>query len=122
MAGLWTPETAVTDFGEVCRALERVVTAGGGQVRTGVEVLDVAERSTGCRVRTTEGDLEAAVVITCTGLQADRVAAWTEGSETERILPFRGSWLALRPERSHLVRGNIYPVPVGGDCPSSGSI
>jgi (S)-2-hydroxyglutarate dehydrogenase len=120
VAGLWTPETAVTDFGAVCRALERVVTAQGGQVRTGVEVLGIDDRSAGCRVRTSDGDLEAAVVVTCTGLQADRVAAWTDDLDAERILPFRGSWLALRPGRTHLVRGNIYPVPVGGGLPFLG--
>jgi L-2-hydroxyglutarate oxidase len=120
VAGLWTPETAVTDFGSVCRALERVVTTQGGEVRTGVEVLGIDQRSTGCRVRTSDGDIEAATVVTCTGLQADRVAAWTGDLATERILPFRGSWLSLRPERTHLVRGNIYPVPVGGGLPFLG--
>lgn len=120
VAGLWTAETAVTDFGAVCRALERLVTEQGGQVRTGVEVLGIDERSTGCRVRTAGGDLEADVVVACAGLQADRVAAWTGDLDDERILPFRGSWLALRPDRTHLVRGNIYPVPVGGGLPFLG--
>lgn len=114
IAGLWTPETAVTDFGAVCRALAAAVRAAGGEVRTGVEVLGLAEGSAGVRVETTAGQLEAAVAVSCAGLRADRVAAMTGAAVPGRIVPFRGAWLELRPDRRHLVRGNIYPVPGGG--------
>lgn len=120
IAGLWTPETAVTDFGEVCRVLADRIVSLGGQVRTGVEVIDLEDGASAVRVRTTAGDVEADTVVTCAGLQADRVASWTGHLDGHRILPFRGSWLALRPERRHLVRGNIYPVPQGGGLPFLG--
>lgn len=120
IAGLWSPETAVTDFGAVCRALEQAVTELGGRVRTGVEVRGLDVRSTSVIVHTSAGDMDAATVVTCAGLQADRVADWTGDLDGGRILPFRGSWLKLRPGRTHLVRGNIYPVPAGGGLPFLG--
>lgn len=120
VAGLWSPETAVTNFGAVCHALADQVTERGGQVHAGTEVVAVDDRTSPARVRTTTGDIEAKVVVACAGLQADRVAEWTGHLDTERIVPFRGSWLVLRPERNHLVRGNIYPVPAGGGLPFLG--
>ena len=53
----------------------------------------------------------AAYVVVCAGLQADRVAALSGAGPEPRIVPFRGDYLLLRPERRHLVRGLVYPVP-----------
>jgi len=49
--------------------------------------------------------------ITCTGLQSDRVAALSGCSEIPKIVPFRGEYLLLKPEKRYLVKGNVYPVP-----------
>lgn len=120
VAGLRSPGTAVTDFGEVTRVLAGVVRAAGGKVRTSTRVLDLEERVGRVRIATTSGDVEALAVVGCAGLQSDRLAAMTGPPPDERIVPFRGSWLRLRPERAHLVRGNIYPVPSGGGLPFLG--
>ncbi len=114
LAGLWSPATAVTDFGAVCHALAERVRHDGGEVRTDTEVLDLDARTDPVRLVTAEGDLEARAVVVCAGLQADRFARLSGLELTERIVPFRGAWLRLRPSLSHLVRGNIYPVPQGG--------
>jgi L-2-hydroxyglutarate oxidase len=111
LAGLWSPTTAVTDFGRVCLALADSVRQAGGAIRTGVQAEGLDERGTTVRVRTSGSDIEADVVIACAGLEADRVAELTGHRGDDRVVPFRGSWLRLRPELSHLVRGNIYPVP-----------
>ena len=50
-------------------------------------------------------------ILTCAGLFSDRVAALTDCSPEPKIVPFRGEYLLLSPEKSKLVRGNIYPVP-----------
>ena len=52
-------------------------------------------------------------VIACAGLQFDRVASMTDPSarKTMRIIPFRGDYYVLRPEKSFLCRSLIYPVP-----------
>ena len=49
--------------------------------------------------------------MTCAGLQSDRVAALTGCSSEPKIVPFRGEYLLLNPEKAKLIRGNIYPVP-----------
>ena len=148
VAGLWTPETAVTDFRAVTRALAASVGGHGGQVRTGTEVVDL--RATAHHVTVTAADTgrvcTARTVVACAGLQSDRLlratAADTLASATStpasatsppattpsapatppdaRIVPVRGSWLELRPDQRHLVRGNIYPVPTGGGLPFLG--
>jgi (S)-2-hydroxyglutarate dehydrogenase len=114
IAGLWSPETAVTDFGLVCQALARAVRAAGGEVRTGVEVVGLDDRPSAVRIATTAGDVAATAAVVCAGLQADRLAALAGLRPPERVVPFRGAWLELRPGLRHLVRGNIYPVPTGG--------
>lgn len=114
LAGLWSPTTAVTDFGTVCLALADAVRRAGGSIRTGVQAVGLEEHATSVRVRTSASDVEADVVIACAGLEADRVAELTGHRGDDRVVPFRGSWLRLRPELAHLVRGNIYPVPQPG--------
>ncbi len=114
VAGLFSPDTAVTEFGAVCRALAADVTAAGGGIHLGVEVVGLDDDGDQVTVRTTTGVLRARAVVTCTGLSADRVAAFSGPDPDRRVVPFRGAWLRLRPDRTHLVRGNIYPVPAPG--------
>ena len=114
LAGLWSPSTAVTDFGAVCRALAERVRRDGGAVRTGTEVVGIEQRPDHVRLTTTSGDVEARTVVACAGLQADRLARLAGTGGRERIVPFRGSWLRLRDDRTDLVKGSIYPVPQPG--------
>jgi (S)-2-hydroxyglutarate dehydrogenase len=115
VAGLHSPNTAITDFPAICRALEGQIRAAGGQVRTGVWVTGLRETASGVRVqaRTEAGtDLwNARRVVLCAGLHADRVAVAAGGSPWPRIVPFRGEYLALRPHRRAMVRALVYPVP-----------
>lgn len=124
VAGLWTPETAVTDFGAVCTTLAERIEQAGGQVRTRAEVVDLEPTDDRVRVLTADGaSLTARTVVVCAGLQSDRMLAAADGATGRpalRVVPIRGSWLELRPDQRHLVRGNIYPVPVGGGLPFLG--
>ena len=112
VAGLHSPETAIADFAAVAGAFADDVTAAGGQIRTEVAVARVhgdggrpaAELVNGSRI-------EADKVIVCAGLQADRLATASGEPAEPRIVPFRGEYWQLRPERAHLVHGLIYPVP-----------
>jgi L-2-hydroxyglutarate oxidase LhgO len=62
-------------------------------------------------IETAAGDVEATRVVVCAGVYADRLAASTGADAEPRIVPFRGDYLVLRPEKRHLVRGLVYPVP-----------
>jgi (S)-2-hydroxyglutarate dehydrogenase len=115
LAGLHSPTTAVTDFSLVTRAMAGRITTAGGEVRTSSEVLSITAPANGpVRLVTRSGDVEARAVVACAGLQADRVARASGVALTERIVPFRGSWLRLKPHLAGIVRHSIYPVPVGG--------
>ncbi|HEY7177867.1 MAG TPA: L-2-hydroxyglutarate oxidase [Gaiella sp.] len=106
-----SPETAVVDFSRVAEAYGRDVTDAGGELLLGRQVLSFTQRGGATSIGTTGGDLEAARVVVCAGVYADRLAASTGADEEPRIVPFRGDYLVLRPERRHLVRGLVYPVP-----------
>ncbi len=110
IAGLHVRAAGITDYGKVCQAMAKEIDALGGTVRTGTEVTDISEGST-VRVSTTKGDVEASLVVTCGGLQSDRLALKTAPETTERIMPFRGEYYELAPDRRHLVNNLIYPVP-----------
>jgi L-2-hydroxyglutarate oxidase LhgO len=112
VAGLHSPETAIADFAAVARAFAGELTAAGGQIRTGAGVARVRKDGTRPSVELADGSvLEADRVIVCAGLQADRLAIASGEPAEPRIVPFRGEYWRLVPERAHLVRGLIYPVP-----------
>jgi L-2-hydroxyglutarate oxidase len=112
VAGLHSPSTAIVDYAAVTRCLAADAEAAGATVRTGWAVAGV--RSTDREVVLTGPageELAFDRVILCAGLQADRLAALAGDAEAPRIVPFRGEYFALRPEKRHLVKGLVYPVP-----------
>jgi (S)-2-hydroxyglutarate dehydrogenase len=111
-SGLHSPHTAIVDFAEVTRSLARDLTDGGGRVRTSFEVAGLRQQGRQTVVRGAHGEEQAYdVVVVCAGLHADRVAALAGDEADPRIVPFRGEFHLLRPDRRHLVRGLVYPVP-----------
>ncbi len=108
---LHSPETAVVDFSQVAAAYAGDVRAAGGELLLGREVGGLVRRGSSTVVETTGGDVEAGQVVVCGGVHADRLARMSGAEAEPRIVPFRGDYLVLRPERRHLVRGLIYPVP-----------
>ncbi len=104
--------TAVIDFPAVCRALVDVLEHAGADLRLRTPVRGIRPRAGGgVEVATGSGVLSADALVNCAGLHADRVARLAGLAPRARIVPFRGEYHALRPERRHLVRGLIYPVP-----------
>jgi (S)-2-hydroxyglutarate dehydrogenase len=108
---LHVPEEGIVDYPAVCRSLVRDIEAAGGEARFTTEVLGLRRTNGEWRVLTSGGDLAAAYVINCAGLHSDRVAQMTGSNAGARIVPFRGEYYTLRPERAYLVRNLIYPVP-----------
>lgn len=113
IAALHSPHTAVVDFSAVARAYADEVVERGGEIRLGHEVRGLHERSDGATLETPHGELRAAHVVVCAGLQSDRLAGMSEAQAAKelKIVPFRGDYYVMRPERRNLVRGLIYPVP-----------
>jgi L-2-hydroxyglutarate oxidase len=113
---LYSPSTGIIDYRKVAHAYADDVRAMGGEIRTGSRVTSIAERPTEIVVTVTgrdgvEREIVARNVITCAGLQSDKVASMTGDGGDERIVPFRGDYYTLTPDARYLCKGLIYPVP-----------
>ncbi|MDQ3735187.1 MAG: L-2-hydroxyglutarate oxidase [Actinomycetota bacterium] len=111
VAGVHSPTTGIIDYAEVCRVLAGLLERQGGDLRLGERVLGIRVDSDEVVVMTARGELHADHLVNCAGLHSDRVARMAGLKPRTRIVPFRGEYYELRAERSHLVRGLIYPVP-----------
>ncbi|MCP3905938.1 MAG: L-2-hydroxyglutarate oxidase [Planctomycetes bacterium] len=110
IAGLFVPQTGVTDFGAVARAFAADVAARGA-VRTGCRARTCGNERGRVVVETDDGALAARLVINCGGLHSDRIAVGAGATPDVRIIPFRGEYDTLSEDGARLVRGLIYPVP-----------
>jgi L-2-hydroxyglutarate oxidase len=104
--------TGIVDFTAVCTTLADLAEKAGATLRLGTKVTGITATARGEQIVHTEsGDVAADVLINCAGLHADRVARLAGVEPPARIVPFRGEYFELTPERRGLVRGLIYPVP-----------
>ncbi len=108
---LHSPETGIVDFRLVARALAAEVQERGGSILTGHAVVGIASDDQGATVETTGGEFHAKRLVTCAGLQSDRLAVMTGAPAHPRIVPFRGTYYALSERAQSLVNGLVYPVP-----------
>ncbi|MGI8882478.1 MAG: L-2-hydroxyglutarate oxidase [Jatrophihabitans sp.] len=111
VAALHVPETGIIDYRGVCAALVRRLTDHGADLRLSTAVLGLQPGRRATVVQTAAGEFDADGVVNCAGLQSDLVARLAGDRSQARIIPFRGEYFELRPERHHLVRSLIYPVP-----------
>lgn len=111
LAGLKVPTTGIVDYRAVCAKLAVLVRERGGQIELGTRVARVTSSAPSHRIQTSRGDFEARFLINCAGLHSDRVARLAGVQTQARIVPFRGEYYELVPERRHLVKTLIYPVP-----------
>ncbi|MBR8744586.1 L-2-hydroxyglutarate oxidase [Nocardiopsis sp. MG754419] len=116
LAGLHSPTTAITDFVAVAEQLADDVRRGGGRVLLNTPVLDLRQDHDGAEVLTGDPKGERVIhrfdrVVLCGGLHSDRLARMAGAGTDPRVVPFRGQYHEIIPERRDLVRGLLYPVP-----------
>ncbi len=111
IAALKVPSTGIVDFAGVAEAFAKIVAREGGELRTGAEVTGISETGDRVELRTPGESFRARVLVNCAGLHSDRVAALSGVEAGAKIVPFRGEYYELEPERRYLVRNLIYPVP-----------
>jgi (S)-2-hydroxyglutarate dehydrogenase len=111
LEGIHVPSTGIVDFTGVCRKLAELIGARGGELHLCTKVHGFRANGSEAILETSKGALTARWIINCAGLHSDRVARLAGMKPDARIVPFRGEYYALKPERRRLVRNLIYPVP-----------
>lgn len=112
VAALLVPSAGIVDFKAVCDALVRSNTERGAVLRTGEAVTAIHDTGSAVRIETPSSSVQASVLVNCAGLHSDRVAQLA-GADTGgvRIMPFRGEYYELAPQRRFLCRDLVYPLP-----------
>jgi L-2-hydroxyglutarate oxidase len=116
-AALHSPATGIVDFSEVARALAAQLSAAGVPVVTNCSIQGVESRPG--RLALLRGaasgggppEVRARFAVFCAGVGSDKLAVAAGAPPDPRIVPFRGAYLYLRPEKRDLVKSLIYPVP-----------
>ena len=114
VSAVHVPEEGIVDYSQVCVALARRVQELGGSVITNAQVHALRRADRGWVALTAAGEFQAAFLVNCGGLQCDRLARMAGEEPEVRIVPFRGDYYTLAPERRQLVRHLVYPVPHPG--------
>ncbi|MBI3951855.1 MAG: L-2-hydroxyglutarate oxidase [Acidobacteria bacterium] len=111
IAGLLVRETGIVDYTQVTYAFAKLMCEAGGEIQTGARVYRCHRQSNELVLETTRGEFHCRYLINCSGLQSDRIARMCGVDPGLQIIPFRGEYYELVPERRFLVRNLIYPVP-----------
>ena len=105
------PSTGITNYATVCDKYAELITAQGGTILTSHAVRGLKRTANEIVVETNHGAFSTASLINCAGLFSDRISRMAGDDPQVMIVPFRGEYYDLIPERASLVRGLIYPVP-----------
>jgi L-2-hydroxyglutarate oxidase len=104
------PEAGIVDYGQVCkRFAKHLQNNEDNQIHCSTKVIGI-RHSKNIVVETEQGEFEGRFLVNCAGLYSDKITAMTQPPES-KIIPFRGEYYEVRPEKHHLCRNLIYPVP-----------
>jgi (S)-2-hydroxyglutarate dehydrogenase len=111
LRALVVPSTGITDYAAVCDKYAELIAACGGTILTSHAVIGLKRSTDEIVVETNRGAFSSTALINCAGLFSDRISRMAGDDPQVMIVPFRGEYYDLIPERSSLVRALIYPVP-----------
>jgi L-2-hydroxyglutarate oxidase len=111
LAGIRVFSTGIADYKQVCLKYAELIRAQGGDLRLNTKVLKIVDTPQGKVLETTQGTFEAGCIVNCAGLFSDRIAKMGGVDPKAKIVPFRGEYYELTPEKRYLVNTLIYPVP-----------
>ncbi|HVU18447.1 MAG TPA: L-2-hydroxyglutarate oxidase [Candidatus Didemnitutus sp.] len=109
--GVLVPSTGIVSYTAICRKLAELIQNRGGVLRPGTRVTGFARDQGGIVVETDRDVIATRVIVNCAGLHSDRIVRLAGAQPTAQIVPFRGEYYEIRPERRSLVKNLIYPVP-----------
>jgi L-2-hydroxyglutarate oxidase len=112
IAGIKVPQTGIINYTKVSEKYAENIKNLGGQINLGERVSSISEINGISTVVTNKGSYDTTLVVNCAGLYSDKVAQFTEKEQVKvRIIPFRGEYYEIKPEKQYLVKHLIYPVP-----------
>ena len=112
LAGIKVPQTGIVDYVEVSLKYVEKIKNLGGELLLNQKVVSVSNLNGISTVVTTKGSFDTKLIINCAGLYSDKIAELTEPTKLDlKIIPFRGEYFELKPEKQYLVKNLIYPVP-----------
>lgn len=107
---LYSPNTAITDFRQVARAMAAEIERAGGGIYRSTEVKNITRTGDKFILESDRLSISCRKIINCAGLHSDLIARLTGARPDVMLIPFRGEYYSLQPG-CRLVRGLIYPVP-----------
>ncbi|PPK99550.1 L-2-hydroxyglutarate oxidase [Parapedobacter indicus] len=111
IAAIHVPQTGIIDYPAMARRLQELIEQAGGEFVFSEKVMSVSAIANTVTIETEKQSYTTKQAVTCAGLQSDRVASYTDATNDLRIIPFRGEYYKLKPEKEYLVKNLIYPVP-----------
>jgi L-2-hydroxyglutarate oxidase len=111
IAALQVSTTGIANYKQVCQKYAEIIETQGGELHLNTKVERIAASGKNQVLETNKGNFEARFVINCAGLHSDRVAKLGQVDPQAKIVPFRGEYYELTPEKRYLVKTLIYPVP-----------
>jgi (S)-2-hydroxyglutarate dehydrogenase len=111
IAGIYVPQTGIIDYKQVSAKYAEVFKKLGGEIYTDTKVIDLRTNAESSEIISDKKTYGAKLVVNCAGLFSDRIAAIHNKKLDVRIIPFRGEYYELKPEKQYLVKTLIYPVP-----------
>lgn len=109
--GIHVPYTGIVDYKQVVATYASIVLNAGGEIRTLSKVTKVQPSTSEFVLETPKGEIHTRHIINCGGLQSDRIARMCGVDPKLQIIPFRGEYFEIVPEKEHLVNNLVYPVP-----------
>ncbi|MGK9126746.1 L-2-hydroxyglutarate oxidase [Olivibacter sp. SA151] len=112
LRGIHVPQTGIIDYPAFAKQLAVLLTDElGAEIRLNEQVIDIQKGVDHLTIITDKSDYSAVKAVSCAGLQSDRIASLSESDNDLRIIPFRGEYYKIKPERHYLVKNLVYPVP-----------
>jgi L-2-hydroxyglutarate oxidase len=111
LAGIHVPSTGIVNFKQVAETFAYLIRAQGGTFQLNTRAEKIIENGQNVVVESTQGTFRTRFLINCAGLHSDRIARLGQAKTNMKIVPFRGEYYDLKPEKRYLVKNLIYPVP-----------
>jgi len=111
MGAIYVPSTGITDYIKITAKMAELFEALGGEIKTGLDVKALREKSDGVQIQVGSGEVFATYIVACGGLQADRLSKMMHLDLDFQIIPFRREYYRLAPKHNQIVSHLIYPIP-----------